>query len=484
MNRIRFSLPLYCLISLVLLSCNDSEKQPQTQEPPNILFIAVDDLRPELGAYGAKHIKSPVIDRLAAESMLFERAYCNVPVCGASRASLLSGIRPGRFRFITYDTYLDKDYPGITSLPGHFKNNGYTTISNGKIYHHKEDDQAAWNEVWFPETRNGSSWRDYLNPENLKKDTSHRSRGLPFEKMEVPDTAYFDGRIAQKTINDLKKLKTKNQPFFLAAGFLKPHLPFNAPAKYWELYDSSLVSLPQNYHQPSTTPKEAFHNFGELRNYAEIPKNGPVSDKMARQLIHGYYACVSYVDAQIGKVLAALEQLELAQNTIVVLWGDHGWNLGNHQMWCKHCNFESSLHVPLLLKVPGKTKGQRSNAIVEFIDIYPSLCELAGLPVPEHAQGESLVPIIEGKERQKNYAIAKWHDGLTLIQDKLFYTEWLDQDDQKKASMLFDHSTDSLEVNNLIDDPSYQVKAEEMGQLLRKNWGADFFINKKQAVKR
>ena len=444
---------------------------------PNVLFIAVDDLRPELNVYGAQHIHSPAIDRLASESLVFTRAFCNVPVCGASRASLLSGVRPGIHRFVGYDTYLEQDYPGVTSLPQHFKNNNYTTISNGKIYHHADDDRAAWHEVWRPAEASGSSWRNYLTEENITLNQG-KSRGYPYENVDVPDTAYFDGQIAQKSIEDLKKLKQAGEPFFLAVGFLKPHLPFNAPSKYWDLYDPATISLPENYQQPASTPPEAFHNFGELRNYAGIPAEGPVSDEMARHLIRGYYACVSYTDAQIGKLLAALEELELDKNTIVVLWGDHGWNLGDHQLWCKHCNFASSLKVPLMVKVPGKS-GKRTDAITEYIDIYPSLSELAGLSLPAHLDGESFVPLIEGQAAPDDFAISKYHDGVTVVRGDLFYTEYIDQQGAVQARMLFDHATDPLELQNLAEKAEYQSTCQELSQLLRDRWGDDFFTNRR-----
>ena len=487
--KIKTLTPLYALLYLILtcqLSCvgkkseiEESDQKAGAHSKPNILFIAIDDLRPELGTYGAGHIKSPSIDRLASQGTLFERAYCNIPVCGASRASLLSGIRPGRHRFLGYKTYLDKDYPGVTSLPQHFKNNGYHTISNGKIYHNRDDDEGAWDEIWRPAPRNASTWRDYRTPENIEIEMDGTTRGLPYEKANVPDTAYFDGRIAAKSVDDLKMLKEQGQPFFLAVGFLKPHLPFNAPAKYWEMYDPEKITLPDNYFQPETTPKEAFHNFGELRSYADIPKNGAVSDEMAKKLIHGYYACVSYTDAMIGKLLDTLKELELDKNTIVILWGDHGWNLGDHQLWCKHCNFESSLHVPLIVTAPEQAANKRSEAIVEYIDIYPSLCELAGLPVPEHTNGESFVPLMKGETRKKDFAISKFHDGVTIVKESFFYTEWLDEDDKVRARMLFDHANDPLEINNLAEQPAYQEKVKELGQLLHDNWGDDFFVDKR-----
>jgi arylsulfatase A-like enzyme len=464
------------ILLILLIGCQQPSQEPLPAKP-NILFIAVDDLRPELNCYGAQHIHSPFIDKLAAESLVFDRAYCNIPVCGASRASLLSGVRPGRYRFLSYLTRVSEEYPGIASLPMHFKNHGYTTISNGKIYHHADDDTLAWDEVWRPKAQH--SWRDYLLPENIAMDTANRSRGFPYENAMVHDSAYLDGKTALKAISDLQRLKEGDNPFFLAVGFLKPHLPFNAPSKYWDLYDSTQISLPSNYQRPASTPDRAFHESGELRAYGGVPEKGPVSAAMANKLIHGYYACVSYTDAQIGKILEELEVLGLAENTIVVLWGDHGWNLGDHMMWCKHCNFESSLHVPLIVKVPGKTSGQRSNNITEFIDIYPSLCELADLPLPDHLDGESFVPDLEGVKRSDDFAISKWYDGVTIIQDDYFYTEFLGEDHQAEESMLFDHSSDPLELNNLSGKEAYQQTMEKLHTKMTDNWGEDFFVDRK-----
>jgi arylsulfatase A-like enzyme len=200
---------------------------------------------------------------------------------------------------------------------------------------------------------------------------------------------------------------------------------------------------------------------------------------MANKLIHGYYACVSYTDAQIGKLLNALEELELDNNTIVVLWGDHGWNLGDHMLWCKHCNFESSLHVPLIVKVPGRTSGQRSTNITEFIDVYPSLCELAGLPLPEHLDGESFVGDIRGQNRAQDYAISKWYDGVTIIQNDYFYTDFLGEDDQPEARMLFDHASDPLELYNLAEKQDYQQTVDELQDKLVNNWGNEFFVDRR-----
>lgn len=460
-------LPLLGILILIVFSCTFTGKEDSNQ-PPNILFIAVDDLRPELNFYGAKHIKSPQLDQLAGQSLVFNRAYCNVPVCGASRVSLLTGSRPTHFRFVDFRTAKDKDSPNVTSLPMLLKNHGYRTISNGKVYHHLKDDVSAWDEIWSPDGKYAYATEEY------REIRANTHRGMPMENAEVQDSVYRDGKLALKTIKDLQQLKVQNDPFFLAVGFYKPHLPFTAPKKYWDLYEREAIKLPENYLQPGSTPKKAFHRFGELRNYETIPKEGDLEEAMAKELIHGYYACVSYIDAQIGLLLAELERLELAKNTIVMIWGDHGWNLGNHKLWCKHCNFESSLRVPLIVKVPGKTKGQSTDAITEYIDIYPSICDLVGIEKPAHLEGESFFPLLEGGTRRKDFAVSKFKDAVTLIQGQLFYTEWVDEQGLAYARMLFDHETDPLELDNLAENEAYQSVVTDLSKALRKKWGADF----------
>ena len=255
---------------------------------------------------------------------------------------------------------------------------------------------------------------------------------------------------------------------------MKPHLPFNAPKKYWDLYDRNKIKLPESYIQPSSTPKEAFHRFGELRKYHTVPKNGDISEALAKELIHGYYACVSYVDAQIGLVLDELKRLGLDDDTIVVLWGDHGWNLGDHKLWCKHVTFETALKTPLVIKVPGKTKGERTTAITEYIDIYPSLAELVGIDIPTTVEGQSFVPILNGQTPKKDWAVSKFKDAVTLIKGDFFYTEWTKDDGVAYARMLFDHKTDPMELDNLAEKPAYQEIVAQLAQELREKWGDDF----------
>jgi len=463
---------LTLLVLTVLTSCKSVGQRIVNKEgsKPNILFIAVDDLKPELNFYGANHIKSPNLDKLAAESLVFTRSYCNVPVCGASRASLMTGTRPTRHRFIDANTLLDDDYPNAISLPMLLKQNGYKTISNGKIYHHDNDDKKAWDEIWHADEK----W-SYALPENqeVRRNTL---RGLPFEAADVHDSVYRDGKLALKVIKDLNQLKKSNRPFFLTMGLNKPHLPFTAPKKYWDLYNRNDIKLPENYAQPKSTPKEAFPNYGELRNYETIPPKGDLPDDLAKELIHGYYACVSYIDAQIGLVLDELKRLDLDQDTIVILWGDHGWNLGNHKLWCKHVTFESALRTPLIIKVPGKTSGQKTNAITEYIDVYPTLAELAGVKIPNTVEGKSFVPLIYGKESKKDWAVSKFKDAVTLIKGDLFYTEWIKDDGVAYARMLFDHNSDPLELDNLAEKTEYKLVVKELSLGLRNKWGKDFFL--------
>ncbi|MEM0995225.1 MAG: sulfatase, partial [Bacteroidota bacterium] len=430
----------------------------QQRERPNILMIAVDDLRPELGCYGNTLIHSPNIDKLASEGVVFKNSYCNIPVCGASRASILTGTRPTQHRFSRHYDRADEQHPSAVYLAQHFKNNGYTTLSNGKISHIKDDHAASWDVNWRLQL-NGSSYRDYVLPKNKELEKGKTARGPSYEIAEVPDSAYKDGRLALKVIKDIQRLKNSDQPFFLTAGFVKPHLPFNAPKKYWDLYERSDFKPVGQIKLPENAPKQAFHNFGELRNYHGIPKKGAISDSLSITLQHGYYATISYVDKLIGDVLEALEESGLRENTIVLLWGDHGWNLGDHGLWCKHCNFNTSLQAPLIISAPNLAKGATTESLVEFIDIYPTLTDLCGLETPRTVEGKSLLPLLQKPNaHHKDYIISKWRKGLTIKTKRYAYTEWRDEKtDTLIAEMLYDHAEDPDELNNLIGDPRYEA---------------------------
>jgi len=443
---------------------------PGEPNRPNVLFIAVDDLRPELGCFGRDHIVSPHIDRLAADGVVFHRSYCQSPVCGASRASLLSGIRPTRDRaFKGYLHHADKDWGAPLSLPKHFRENGYHTISNGKVYHHRNDGAGSWSEdAWRPSGEWGG--RGYLRRENIAiARDGERGLGPAYECADVGDSDYADGRTADKAISDLRRLKRMDQPFFLAVGFVKPHLPFNAPKKYWDLYDPDEIDLADNPFRPKDAPDAAIHNWGELRAYHGIPKKGPLSEEMARTLVHGYYACTSYTDAQIGRVLDELDRLGLSGKTIVVLWGDHGWNLGEHTLWCKHCHFQTSLRAPLIVRVPGLKGGIQTDGLTEFVDIYPSLCELAGLPLPEHIEGRSFVPLLKDPKRPGKKAIySRFHSGDSVRTDRYCYTEWAGKNGKMYARMLYDQKLDPDENTNISERPESAELVKRLSRELHK----------------
>lgn len=442
------------------------------KKKPNVLFIAVDDLRPQLNCFGHEQMISPNLDRLASEGVIFSRSYCQVPVCGASRASLLSGVRPTRNRFVGYDTWQDKDLPGAVSLPRHFKNNGYRTISNGKIYHHANDAKGSWSEQpWNPEVT-GGNWRDYVSQAAQQIAADNNGAGPAYECADVQDSQYRDGKLADKTMADLKRLKDKDDPFFLAVGFWKPHLPFNAPKKYWDLYERDKIPMADNPVPPKDAPKAAIHNWGELRGYASIPPRGPLSDEDARTLVHGYYACVSYTDAQVGRVLNQLDQLGLRDNTIVILWGDHGWNLREHGLWCKHCNFDTAMNAPLLVSAPSIKGGQESNALTEFVDIYPSLCDLAGLEKPDHLDGQSFFPLLKRPGTPwKKAVFSRYMNGESIRTDRYIYSEWHDKQGKFYGRMLYDHKVDPKENVNISELPEHKDLVERLAQQLRRQVG-------------
>ena len=473
MNLRSAFLSLAVMLCLCLGLANTAEaKDPNT--PPNVLFIAIDDLRPELNCYGRSHIHSPNIDAFASGGVLFERAYCMVPTCGASRASLMTGLRPSRNRFVNYLTRADEDAAGIPALNSHFKSHGYHTISNGKVYHHVGDSQAGWSEP---------AWRATVNPYRLDVNKKlqggvtkegKKRRGPAFESSESHEVEHVDGMTAAKTIDDLQRLAKQDKPFFLAVGFVKPHLPFVAPKKYWDLYDPAKIQLPKNYNIPENAPRKSIHSFGELRTYHQIPSKGPVTEETARQLIQGYYACVSFTDAQVGRVLAELDRLKLSDNTIVVLWGDHGWNLGDHTLWCKHSCFESSMHSPLIVRAPGIKGGTVTRGLTEFIDVYPTLCDLAGLPKPGHLQGDSFVSLLHDPNKTwKTAAVGRFQSGDTIRTDQHRFTQYSAPSGKPVSRMLYDHTRDPLENTNVAEVANNNQRVESLTEELLSKKGKD-----------
>ena len=460
-DRRHFLMTTGLAITGLMTGCSVLQKKSKTK--PNILFIAVDDLRPELGCYDHKWIHSPNIDKLAADGFVFNRAYCQVPVCGASRASLLTGLRPTPERFLDYKTAVDTDTPGAMTLPEEFKKNGYHCISNGKVFHHNEDAaERSWNEPpWRPKMDN----LDFLNPESGTMIGGERNRGPVFESADVEDNEYPDGMIADKTIEDLKRMQKTGKPFFLACGFQKPHLPFYAPKKYWDIYDREEISVADNQYRPKNAPK-LLTASREIHYYhnRHIEYN---SDEWHRSLRHGYYACVSYVDAMVGRLMQTLDELGLRDNTIVILWGDHGWHLGEHNFWSKHNLMHLATSSPMIVAGPGVKPGQKSDRLIEFVDIYPSLCDMAGIKtINKGLQGTSFKPLLSDPQRPwKKAAFSKFGPAVGLITDRYNYAEF---DNGEK--MLYDLQNDTDENVNIAGSEEHQEIVRQLNRMLKDGW--------------
>ena len=471
----------------------------------NVLFIAVDDLRPALGCYGHPLVKTPNIDQLAARGLTFTRAYCQQAVCSPSRTSLLTGMRPDTTRVYDLQTHFRRHLPSTNTLPEQFKRHGYTTTAFGKIYHKPQlDDPRSWsippwmadNHEWGSEANRASvqqKWNE-LQQANLSStehyyfDPAKRSPrpdgqhgwGMPsWEARDVADNELPDGKTADAAIAALRKLRSER--FFLAAGFLKPHLPFVAPKKYYDLYPESEIELTENTESPLDTPGFAMHDSEELRLYDDIPPAGPIPKDKARELIRGYYASISYVDAQIGKLMNALDELGLRDNTVIVLWGDHGYHLGEHGLWNKHTNFEAATRSPLIVSVPGQRNADRKTpALTEFVDIYPSLCEICGVSRPRGLEGSSFVPLINDPERLwKRAAFSQYPReipgagpgmGHSIRTRRYRYTEWTVAGTSSQTSELYDYEMDPLENFNIANHPRNLSLINGLSGMLREGW--------------
>src|SRR5688572_14239712 len=447
---------------------------------PNVLLICVDDLKPLLGCYGNVIAKSPNIDRLAARGVLFERAYCNQAVCAPSRNALLTGLRPTSTGIYDLSTNFRRATPNAVTLPQYFKQHGYRAEGLGKIFHvghGNYEDPASWSVPhWkteviayaLPESRGqqGLTREEALFSNTASFDNVRNlPRGPAWEAADVPDQAYPDGRLADETIRRLRKAAEQpTEPFFLAVGFVKPHLPFCAPKKYWDMYDRKEFQLPDLRTPPKGAPPFAPQFGGELRQYEGIPEQGPLPDDLQRTLIHGYYAAVSYMDAPLGRVLDELDRLKLSENTIIVLWGDHGWHLGDHGIWCKHTNYEQATRIPLILAAPG-VKSARTQALVETVDLYPIIRELAGLTKPETPQkldGSSFAGVLQRPASSSKDSIfhvyprnARSHGGAILGRavrtERYRLVEWKKPGASSDTAEfeLYDYATDPAESRNL-----------------------------------
>lgn len=452
-------------------------------DKPNILFIAIDDLRPELGCYGAQHMHTPNLDKLAAQGRLFRNHFVQVPTCGASRFAMLTGNYPRQAAALSNNAFVlaPKTEPAAAySLPMLFRKNGYETVSLGKITHSPDgcqgDDRTvnrngkpelpfSWSTLWGPSGPWQDSWRAFFGYAGGK--TRDRKTTPAFEHMEVSDMGYPDGLTAEEAIRQLNLLKGK--PFFLAVGFFKPHLPFNAPKKYWDLYDAEkLPPIPSPEPPANVDPKISLHKGGEL--FGQYAFNGSkiafADSSNAALLRHAYYAAVSYSDAQLGRVLAELDRLGLSDNTIVVAWGDHGWHLGDNGVWGKHTLNERALHSALIIRTPKmKQPGKACEAIVETVDLFPTIAELAGLSAPKTLDGLSIVPLLqdpnaEGKDSAHSFWRNNGYSGQSIRTQRYRLTRWINDKTKEVTQVeLYDHQNDDLESKNVAADNPETVKA-------------------------
>lgn len=465
---------LFITILLLINAC-ESEKSTRSTLTPNILFISVDDLRPELGINGNRVVKSPNIDQLAREGSFFSRHYVQVPTCGASRYSLMTGLRPRKRIHIDnrvfYSEMANKnEEQRPESFVHHFKRNGYYTVGIGKLshsvdgfvygYEEKPSDEKEMPHSWDRFVFNPGKWKTgwnaffaYANGENRQ---SLNGLVKPYESADVTDEGYPDGLILKSALKELRKLKAQQKPFLLGVGFFKPHLPFNAPKKYWDLYDRSSIPtasdpfIPQNVHPNSVGKMGEFYNYKLSDEKPTLDRS--ISDEYARKLIHGYYASVSYIDHLVGELLMELKSLELDKETIVVLWGDHGWHLGNDRKWGKHSLFERSLKSALIVKIPGVNHASKEiNTIVETVDLYPTLLDFCGIAKPYELDGKSLVELIQtGKSNHPNQAFGFWKNGVSLKTDRYRVTKFFREEEPKIE--LYDHLLDQEENVNIAFD--------------------------------
>ncbi len=475
------------------------------RKPLNVLMIPVDDLRPQLGCYGFDRMISPHIDKLAATGTLFRRAYTMVATCSPSRTCLMTGCRPDTTRVYDLVTHFRETLPDNVTLAQHFTRHGYESVGMGKVFHGSLNDTASWDR-WI-DVKSGSSWLDpetlqwqarlkkEANTKGLKgKQRSRYTRGTVTECLDVPDNAYFDGAMADQAVKELEGFAKSGKAFFMAVGFKKPHLPFIAPKKYWDLYKREDVATAPNPFHPKHMPRGAVDSFpGEMGAYCDARElaakqkaagKADWPDAYSKQLIHAYCACVSYIDAQVGRLLASLEQTGLARNTVVMLWGDHGWHLGENGTWGKHSNLEWGTHSPLVLRVPGQPNaGVATDALVEFVDIYPTLAEACALPVPKRCEGTSLMPLVRNPSvRWKDAAFSQFRKtisgvscmGYTMRVNTFRYTEWRSRKDLTRvvARELYDHRQNHDENENVIDHAAYTRIVEVMAARMNAGWKA------------
>ena len=492
-----------CLVVMLFVitgAAYSSDFTEKNSDRPNILFIVVDDLKPLLGTYGDNKIYTPSIDRLASRGVVFTNNYCQQAVCAPSRIRAFTGLAPGQKKGWN-------ENPEWMKLPQFLRANGIITAGLGKLMNGaKNNDPLSWSIPYKPDSEltyaEGFSYPangKYQSVEIHKAVSEAKSKNLDWketnlylkeldlspstEYLDLPDNAYEDGAIADEGIRLMRKMKRDKKPFFLALGFHKPHLPFAAPKKYWDLYEREHISLSPFMNHAQGSPAYAYHTWGELRNYSDIPERGQLLPEKQKEIIHGYMASVSYVDAQIGKVVDELISLGLAENTIIILWGDHGWHLGDHGLWCKHSNFEQAVRSPLIIAAPGRKSGAKAGTISELVDIYPTVCELAGLEIPEILEGNSLAAALTDTALElKNYAVSQFprgnnRMGYSLRSQRYRLTAWFKGpfregntvlEENIEAIELYDYLNDPNETISLYNDPAYNdIKEKLLTELIK-----------------
>jgi iduronate 2-sulfatase len=505
---------IFFMIVLSLVSCDKSIKVKK----PNVLFVSIDDLRPALSMYGDKIAITPHLDQFAGEGMTFRQTFCQAAVCAPSRASLMTGLRPDSTRVWHLGDQFRKINPDAVTMPQYFSNFGYHTVNIGKIFHNYMPDSISWDEPdlrparylkpdWLG--RDGETFyisEEIIKSQEVKRDSLLKLKpiryadgwntGPAWEKADVHDTLYYDGAQTELTKKVLTRLSEMNEPFYMGLGYFRPHLPFAVPKKYWDLYDPQKIPLASNPEIPNGSPIHTMNSMYELRHYDGFGHIGhptssyKMSEDTARVLKHGYYASVSYIDVLFGDLMQHLKELGIYENTIIIVWGDHGWKLGDHNSWGKMTNYNIDLKVPMIIRYPGqKKRGVQTFAITELIDMFPSLCELAGLEVPDYVQGSSFVPLLDNPDRSwKGAAFSQFHRrpritpdggrymGYSINTDKYHYIEWFIWDHisgTKKglvSAELFDRMKDPTEKKNVVNETSNAEIVKDLSRMLKEGW--------------
>ncbi|WP_068544286.1 sulfatase [Thalassotalea crassostreae] len=463
----------------IFVGFNNANAQTEGEElQPNILFIIADDLRMNIGCYGDKLVVTPNLDRFCKQSMQFNRSYVQFPSCNASRASMLTGMRPDSIKVWKLNQNFRKINPDIITLPQYFKQHGYHTESIGKVLHNYnkiQDNDKSWSVPARFDQEN--HFRDYALESN---NWQGKIRGTVTESVDVSDDSYVDGRITSDAVNTIRQLAKKDNPFFLAVGFMKPHAPFNPPKKYWDLYQSNDIQPLSSIQRVENAGAYNWFNYREIRTLKDVPKQGEVSAQLAQRMRHGYYAATSFFDANVGQLLNALKQYGLDKNTIVIVSSDHGYHLGENDHWTKVMVRELDAQVPLIIKVPEKNAGQ-TQAIVEYTDIFPTLIELANLPELEALDGQSFSQVFnDPNSKARQAALTQvsrpWPQGeikkmaYSLRDERYRYTQWVNFENQEIISEeLYDHFNDPAEQYNLMPQDVNQKTLQKFRILMKNN---------------